>query len=95
MTRTEYFETAQRLYNEGKISAEAYDALWLNAEEFIDEDDDDRIRFLKEETAMYKYMSARTGELVTSLKEVFRVIWWNLRHYHILDLVWKYNKKGW
>ena len=36
MTRTEYFETAQRLYNEGKISAEAYDALWLNAEEFID-----------------------------------------------------------
>ena len=44
MTRTEYFETAQRLYNEGKISAEAYDALWLNAEEFIDEDDDDDCR---------------------------------------------------
>lgn len=43
MTRTEYFETAQRLYNEGKISAEAYDTLWLNAEEFIDEDDDDRL----------------------------------------------------
>ena len=43
MTRTEYFETAQRLYSEGKISAEAYDALWLNAEEFIDEDDDDRL----------------------------------------------------
>ena len=43
MTRTEYLETAQRLYNEGKISAEAYDALWLNAEEFIDEDDDDRL----------------------------------------------------
>ena len=43
MTRTEYFETTQRLYNEGKISAEAYDALWLNAEEFIDEDDDDRL----------------------------------------------------
>ena len=43
MTRTEYFETAQRLYNEGKISAEAYDALWLNAEEFINKDDDDRL----------------------------------------------------
>ena len=40
MTRTEYFETAQRLYNEGKISAEAYDALWLNAEEFIDEEEE-------------------------------------------------------
>ena len=39
MTRTEYFETAQRLYNEGKISEEVYDAMWLNAEEFIDEDD--------------------------------------------------------
>ena len=43
MTRTEYFEAAQKLYNEGKISAEAYDALWINAEEFIDEDDDDRL----------------------------------------------------
>lgn len=43
MTRTEYFETAQRLYDEGKISAETYDAIWLNAEEFIDEDDDDRL----------------------------------------------------
>lgn len=43
MTRTEYFETAQRLYNEGKISAETYDAMWINAEEFIDEDDDDRL----------------------------------------------------
>ena len=40
MTRTEYFETAQRLYNEGKISAEAYDALCLNAEEFIDEEEE-------------------------------------------------------
>ena len=37
MTRAEYFETAKKLYDEGKISAEAYDALWLNAEEFIDE----------------------------------------------------------
>lgn len=43
MTRTEYFETAQRLYDEGKISAETYDALWINAEEFIDDDDDDRL----------------------------------------------------
>ena len=41
MTRTEYFETTQRLYNEGKISAEAYDTLWLNAEEFIDDDEEE------------------------------------------------------
>ena len=41
MTRTEYFEAAQKLYNEGKISVEAYDALWLNAEEFIDEDEEE------------------------------------------------------
>ena len=40
MTRTEYFETAKRLYDGGKISAEVYDAMWLNAEEFIDEDND-------------------------------------------------------
>ena len=43
MTRTEYFETAQRLYAAGTISAEAYDALGLNAEKFRDEDDDDRL----------------------------------------------------
>lgn len=41
MTRAEYFETAQKLYDEGKISAEAYDALWINAEEFIDEDEEE------------------------------------------------------
>ena len=40
MKATEYFKTAQKLYDEGKISAEAYDALWINAEEFIDDDDD-------------------------------------------------------
>ena len=41
MTRAEYFETVQKLYDEGKISAEAYDALWINAEEFIDEDEEE------------------------------------------------------
>lgn len=44
---------------------------------------------------MYKYMSARTGEIVESLKEVFQVMWWDLRHYHFLNVIWKYNKKGW
>ena len=49
----------------------------------------------KEEAEMYKFMSTKTGEVVTNWKEVLHVMWYDLKAYHILDLVWKYNKKGW
>lgn len=49
----------------------------------------------EEETKMYKFMSVRTGEVVANWKEVLRVMWYDLKAYHILNLVWKYNKKGW
>lgn len=44
---------------------------------------------------MYKYMSVRTGEIVTNLKEVLRTMWYDWKTYHILNLIWKHNKKGW
>ena len=77
MTRTEYFETAQRLYNEGKISAEAYDALWLNAKEFIDEDDDDR---LPKSYAELEYTSEQLESDPIAI-EGARVDDMNYRHY--------------
>lgn len=49
----------------------------------------------KEETEMYKFMSARTGEVVKNWKEILHVMWYDLKAYHILNLVWKYNKEGW
>ena len=49
----------------------------------------------KEEAEMYKFMSTKTGEVVTNWKEVLHVMRYDLKACHILNLVWKYNKKGW
>lgn len=43
MSRNEYFDNAFKLYNEGKISGEVYDAMIMNADSFCDEDEDDRL----------------------------------------------------
>lgn len=40
MERNKYFEVADRLYNEGKIDGEVYQAMIFNADEFCDDDDD-------------------------------------------------------
>lgn len=40
MTKKQYLETALRLYNEGKISAVTYDAMVMNAEEFVFDEED-------------------------------------------------------
>ena len=37
MKRSEYFANVQRLYDSEEISEEIYDAMLVNAEEFIDE----------------------------------------------------------
>ena len=55
MKRSEYFEHVQRLYDSDKISAEVYDAMWLNAEAFIDEDEDEE--FLPSTYAEIEYTS--------------------------------------
>lgn len=40
MSRNDYLEEAFRLYNEGKISDSAYDAIVMNVNEFTKEDDE-------------------------------------------------------
>ena len=39
MTRTQYSERAFNLFNEGKISEEVYDAMMLNIDCFVDDDE--------------------------------------------------------
>lgn len=41
MTKDEYLEYATQAYNEGRISAEAYDACIANADIFTDTEEDD------------------------------------------------------
>lgn len=40
MNRNDYLEEAFRLFNEGKISDDAYDAIVMNVNEFTKEDDE-------------------------------------------------------
>lgn len=40
MTRAEYFEHAQRLFSEDKISEDAFWAMIENADAFVDEDEE-------------------------------------------------------
>lgn len=41
MKRSEYMERANNAYDEGKIDADTYDAMIINADIFCDDDDDD------------------------------------------------------
>lgn len=41
MKRSKYFERAFELYCNDEISAEVYDAMVMNADEFCDDDEDD------------------------------------------------------
>ena len=41
MTRVEYTRHAAKLYDEGKINADVYDAIIMNADVFCDDDDMD------------------------------------------------------
>ena len=40
MTRTQYSERAFNLFNEGKISEEVYDAMMLNIDNFVTDDEE-------------------------------------------------------
>lgn len=41
MKRNEYLESLSKAYNEGKISAEAYDAGLMNIDYFCEDDEDE------------------------------------------------------
>lgn len=45
LSRAEYLEAAAKAYNDGKISADAYDACIANADIFTDTDDDENIDY--------------------------------------------------
>lgn len=40
MSRNEYLERAFEAYNSGRVSAEAYDAMIMNADVFCDDEED-------------------------------------------------------
>jgi hypothetical protein len=42
----------------------------------------------------YKYQSVKMGNIVSSLSEVFSQIKQSWVHYRTLDILWKYNPKG-
>lgn len=41
MSRNEYYKSAQEAYDSGRVSAEVYDAMIMNADAFCDDDDDE------------------------------------------------------
>ena len=41
MSRNEYLEEAFKLFNEGKISDGAYDAILMNVDEFTEDEEDE------------------------------------------------------
>ena len=43
---------------------------------------------------MYKWQSVTMGNIVPNLREVLRQIYESWTVYHILDVKWKYNRKG-
>jgi hypothetical protein len=46
------------------------------------------------ENAIYHWQSALTGEVCKNLGEVFKNFLADLKHYQILNLLWKYSRKG-
>lgn len=40
MNRQEYFKNIFDLYNAGEISAETYDYMWTNANQFVEDEED-------------------------------------------------------
>lgn len=43
MIKSEYLQRALEAYNSGKVDADTYDAMVMNADIFCDEDEDDRL----------------------------------------------------
>lgn len=43
---------------------------------------------------MYKWQSMTVGNIVENFGDVIRQMWESWKVYHILDIKWKYNRKG-
>lgn len=42
----------------------------------------------------YHYISLQTAELASNPREVFKIILFDLIHYHFLNYKWHYSKQG-
>ena len=62
MRKTEYLDRAFELYNSGKISADVYDAMIMNADIFCDDEGDERDERLPEYYAEIEYEDMDTAE---------------------------------
>lgn len=43
---------------------------------------------------IYKWQSMKTGEVLPNILEVIKSVFYDLKHYHFINLPWKYNKNG-
>ncbi len=43
---------------------------------------------------MYRWQSLTMGNIVATFGEVLRQVWESWRDFRILDIRWKYNRKG-
>lgn len=43
----------------------------------------------------YKWFSKLTGEIVSTLPQVVKVVLQDFKNYKVLNVRWIYNKKGW
>jgi hypothetical protein len=43
---------------------------------------------------MYHWQSLTMGNIVATFGEVLQQMWESWRDYHVLDIRWKYNRKG-
>ena len=62
MTKSEYLEKAFELYNEGKIDADTYDAMLMNADIFCNNDDEqDVLKMIGIKRTEYSVMNTDVG----------------------------------
>jgi hypothetical protein len=42
----------------------------------------------------YKWQSVLMGNLAEDFRDVLKEIWVDLTKFHVLNIIWKYNKNG-
>lgn len=68
MKRDEYFKRAQELYDSGEVSGEVYDAMIMNADEFCDEEDEERGYGLPRTYAEIEYTDFENPEAIAGAR---------------------------
>jgi hypothetical protein len=97
--------TKDDMYNHNALMS-TYEAIWFSLEEY---DDSMTCKFLinlygevcdyisstiYRTATPYKWQSQTMGNIVCTFSEVIHQAWDSLIHYHMLDLKWSYDKRG-